>query len=29
MPQFNQVDPQAYEELAAYIDEVTPEPEDP
>jgi peroxiredoxin len=29
MPQFNQVDPTAYEELAGYIDEVTPEPEDP
>ncbi|MFV1987954.1 MAG: redoxin domain-containing protein [Gemmatimonadota bacterium] len=29
MPQFNQVDPLAYEELAGYIDEVTPEPEDP
>ena len=29
IPQFNQVDPVAYEELAGYIDAVTPEPEDP
>jgi len=29
IPQFNQVDPAAYEELAAIIDEVTPEPEVP
>ena len=29
MPQFNQVDPAAYDELAAVIDEVTPEPEEP
>ena len=29
IPQFNQVDPAAYEELAAMIDAVTPEPEDP
>ncbi len=29
IPQFNQVDPVAYEELAAIIDEVTPEPVDP
>ena len=29
IPRFNQVDPAAYEELAAIIDEVTPEPEDP
>jgi peroxiredoxin len=29
IPSFNQVDPQAYEELAGIIDEVTPEPEDP
>ena len=28
IPQFNQVDPAAYEELAAVIDEVTPEPEE-
>ncbi len=28
IPQFNQVDPAAYEELAAAIDRVTPEPED-
>lgn len=28
IPQFNQVDPAAYEELAAMIDAVTPEPED-
>ncbi|MEZ4416549.1 MAG: redoxin domain-containing protein [Gemmatimonadota bacterium] len=27
IPQFNQVDPQAYEELQAMIDAVTPEPE--
>lgn len=27
IPQFRQVDPTAYEELAAIIDEVTPEPE--
>lgn len=27
IPQFNQVDPAAYEELAAVVDEVTPEPE--
>lgn len=27
IPQFNQVDPAAYEELAGIIDEVTPEPE--
>lgn len=26
MPEFNQVDPAAYEELGAIIDEVTPEP---
>ncbi len=29
IPKFNQVDPVAYEELAAIIDEVTPEPVDP
>ena len=29
IPQFNQVDPTAYEELASIIDEVTPEPEAP
>jgi peroxiredoxin len=29
IPSFNQVDPVAYEELAAIIDRVTPEPEDP
>ncbi len=29
IPQFNQVDPQAYEELASIIDEVTPEPTEP
>jgi len=29
IPQFNQVDPAAYEELAAIIDEVTPPAEDP
>ncbi len=29
IPQFNQVDPLAYEELAATIDRVTPEPADP
>jgi len=29
MPEFNQVDPTAYEELAGTIDEVTPEPENP
>lgn len=29
IPQFNQVDPAAYDELAAIVDEVTPEPEDP
>ena len=28
IPQFNQVDPAAYEELAAVIDEVTPEPDE-
>jgi len=28
IPQFNQVDPAAYEELAALIDAVTPEPDD-
>jgi len=28
IPQFNQVDPAAYDELAAVIDEVTPEPEE-
>lgn len=28
IPQFNQVDPQAYEELGAIIDRVTPEPEE-
>jgi hypothetical protein len=28
IPQFNQVDPAAYEELDAAIDRVTPEPED-
>lgn len=28
MERFNQVDPAAYEELAAVIDEVTPEPEE-
>ena len=28
IPRFNQVDPAAYEELAAAIDEVTPEPEE-
>jgi len=27
IPQFNQVDPAAYEELAAIVDRVTPEPE--
>ena len=27
IPQFNQVDPAAYDELAAIIDRVTPEPE--
>ena len=27
IPQFNQVDPAAYDELAAIIDSVTPEPE--
>ena len=27
IPQFRQVDPQAYEELGAMIDKVTPEPE--
>ena len=27
IPRFNQVDPAAYEELAAVIDEVTPEPD--
>ncbi len=27
IPSFNQVDPAAYEELAAAVDEVTPEPE--
>jgi peroxiredoxin len=29
IPQFNQVDPASYEELAGMIDAVTPEPEDP
>ena len=29
IPQFNQVDPAAYEELAAIVDRVTPEPEVP
>lgn len=29
MPQFNQVDPMAYDELAGYIDAATPQPEDP
>lgn len=29
IPQFRQVDPQAYDELAEIIDRVTPEPEDP
>ena len=29
MPQFNQVDPMSYDELAGYIDTVTPEPEEP
>jgi len=29
IPQFRQVDPQAYEELGAMIDAVTPEPERP
>ena len=29
IPQFNQVDPGAYDELAAIVDRVTPEPEDP
>ncbi len=29
IPEFRQVDPTAYEELAAIVDEVTPEPEDP
>ena len=28
IPQFNQVDPAAYDELAAVIDEVTPAPEE-
>jgi peroxiredoxin len=28
IPSFNQVDPVAYEELAAAVDEVTPEPEE-
>ena len=28
IPSFNQVDPAAYDELAAVIDEVTPEPEE-
>lgn len=28
IPQFNQVDPAAYDELGAIIDRVTPEPED-
>ena len=28
IPTFNQVDPAAYDELAAVIDEVTPEPEE-
>jgi peroxiredoxin len=27
IPQFNQVDPQAYDELAAIVDEVTPAPD--
>jgi peroxiredoxin len=29
IPQFNQVDPQAYEGLAEIVDRVTPEPVDP
>ena len=29
IPQFRQVDPQAYEELKAMIDSVTPEPDGP
>ncbi|HUG38108.1 MAG TPA: hypothetical protein VML54_14210, partial [Candidatus Limnocylindrales bacterium] len=29
IPQFNQVDPGAYDELAAIVDRVTPEPEEP
>ena len=29
IPRFNQVDPAAYEELAAIIDDVTPEPDGP
>ena len=29
IPRFNQVDPTAYEELAAIIDDVTPEPDGP
>lgn len=29
IPQFRQVDPQAYEELKAMIDAVTPEPDGP
>ena len=29
IPQFNQVDPAAYEELAGIVDAVTPEPEVP
>lgn len=29
IPQFQQVDPAAYEELAAIVDRVTPEPEEP
>ena len=29
IPQFNQVDPAAYDELAAIVDRVTPEPEEP
>lgn len=28
IPEFRQVDPTAYEELAAIVDRVTPEPED-
>ena len=28
IPQFNQVDPEAYEQLAAAIDRVTPEPDE-
>lgn len=29
IPQFRQVDPQAYDELARMVDQVTPEPEGP